>query len=73
MRYDVLLEDDDRPHPRHLATVYAADDDAARRVLQERWLAAEPELRLQLVRVNGDRLTRLPIQTRRGEPRLTKL
>ena len=67
VRYHVLLECDRRPHPLHFSAFDAAGDDAARRVPQERWLAAEPELRLQLVRVNGDRLTRLPIQTRQGE------
>src|SRR5262249_25969592 len=56
MRYDVLLKCDARPPPRHLATIYADDDDAARRLVAERWLRPEPELRLQIVRVDGDRL-----------------
>jgi hypothetical protein len=53
MRYDVLFECDDRPHPRHLATIHADDDDQARRLVAENW----PEPRLQIVRVDGDRLT----------------
>src|SRR6516162_5349220 len=57
MRYDVLLECGDRPYPRHLATVYADDDDAARRLVEERWLLTELELRLRIVRIDGDRLT----------------
>jgi len=56
MRYDVLLEFDDRPHPLHFSTIYAANDDEARRLATERWLQTEPELRLQIVRVDGDRL-----------------
>ena len=63
MRYDVLLECDDRPHPRHLATIYANHDDEARRLVAERWLRQEPELRLQIVRVDGDRLTTLTDNT----------
>jgi len=59
MRYDVLLECDDRPHPRHFCTIYAANDDEARRLATERWLQTEPELRLQIVRVEGDRLVRV--------------
>jgi hypothetical protein len=59
MRYDVLLEDDSRPYPRHFSTVYADDDDQARRLVAERWLRTEPELRLQIVRLDGDRLVRV--------------
>jgi hypothetical protein len=33
------------------------DDDAARRFVAEKWLREEPELRLTVVRVDGDRLT----------------
>jgi hypothetical protein len=34
--------------------------DLARRLVIERWLEAEPELRLQLVRQDGDRLVSVP-------------
>jgi hypothetical protein len=56
MRYDVLLECDDHPHPRHFCTIYAANDDEARRLATERLLREDPELRLQIVRADGDRL-----------------
>jgi hypothetical protein len=57
MRYDVLFKSDDRPHPRHLATIYAPDDDAARRLVADRWPGEE----LQIVRLNdaGDRRVRV--------------
>jgi hypothetical protein len=42
-----------------LSTAYAPDDDAARRLVAEKWLREEPELRLQIVRVDGDRLLRI--------------
>jgi len=59
MRYDVLFECDDRSQPRHLATIDADDDNHARRQVAERWLWTEPELRLQIVRLDGDRLLRV--------------
>jgi hypothetical protein len=59
MLYHVLLECDNRPHPRHFAVIDAADDDEARRLVAERWLAEEPELRLQIVRLDGDRPVRV--------------
>jgi hypothetical protein len=66
LRNDVLLECDDRLHPLHFSTVYAADDDHARRLVAERWLRTEPELRLQIVRLDGDRLTRVTNDTDGG-------
>jgi hypothetical protein len=60
MRYDVLHESDGRPC--HFSTIYAPDDDAARRLVAEKW--PEPECRLRIVRVDGDRLT---IVSRRRE------
>jgi hypothetical protein len=55
---DVLHEWDDRL--RHFSTV-CADDDAAGRLVAERWLRQEPKLRLTIVRVDGDRLTMLQL------------
>jgi hypothetical protein len=40
-------------------STYAANDDEARWLAIERWLQTEPELRLQIVRVNGDRPVRV--------------
>jgi hypothetical protein len=62
MRYDVLIESDDRPH--HFATVDADDADAARRLVAEKW--PEAELRLRIVRVDGDRVTTLTDNTEGG-------
>lgn len=58
MRYHVLLECD-RPDPIYFAAIDADDDDQARRLVAEKW--PEPELRLQLVRVDGDRLASVPL------------
>jgi hypothetical protein len=57
MHYDVLFQSDDRPHPRHLATIYAPAADAARRRVADRWPGEE----LQIVRLNnaGDRTVRV--------------
>jgi hypothetical protein len=67
MRYDVLLECHDRPHPLHLATIHAADDDQARRLVAEKW-PGEPGL--LLVRVDGGRVVWLaPRSSRRREDR----
>jgi hypothetical protein len=52
MRYHVLLEWD-RPHP--LYAVEADDDEAARRLVAEKW----PDDRIQIVREEHDRLLRL--------------
>jgi hypothetical protein len=60
MRYDVLHECDGRL--RHFTTVYADDDDAALRFVAERWLREEPELRLTVVRVDGDWLTNVSLR-----------
>jgi hypothetical protein len=56
----------DRPHLRHFATIYAGDDDEARHAVRERWLASEPELQLQIVRVDGDRLAGVPMYRKGG-------
>jgi hypothetical protein len=66
MRYDVLHECDGGL--RHFSTVYADDDDAAHRLVAERWLRDEPELRLTVVRVDGDRLTTLTDSTEGALP-----
>jgi hypothetical protein len=50
-------ESDDRPHPRHFATVDAADDADARRLVAEKW-GEFRELRLLLVR---NRLVTVPL------------
>jgi hypothetical protein len=63
VRYDLLLESDAGPHPRHFSTIYADADDQDRRLVREKWLEQEPELRLQLVRLDDDdRLVRVPLQ-----------
>jgi hypothetical protein len=61
MRYDVLLESDAGPHPRHFSTVYAAADDDARRLVAEKW-GEFPKLRLLLVRLVSNRLVTVPLQ-----------
>jgi hypothetical protein len=62
MRYDVLHESEGCLC--HFSTVYAPDDAAARRLVAEKWLLEEPDVRLTVVRVDGERLT---IVSRRRE------
>jgi hypothetical protein len=59
MRYHVLQLGDDRPEPRYFSVLDATDDDDARRLVAEKW-GEFPELRLQLVRQDGDKL--VPVQ-----------
>jgi hypothetical protein len=48
-----------RPYPLYLVAIDAVGEDEARRLVTERWLADEPELRLQIMRADGDRLVRV--------------
>jgi hypothetical protein len=56
-RYHVLFAGNDRPEPRHLAEIDAEDNDHARRLVAETWPGEDD---LCLVRVDGDRLVRVP-------------
>jgi hypothetical protein len=58
--YHGLLGCDGRPHPLHFSAFDAANDDQARQLVAERWLASEPELRLLIVRQDGARLVKVP-------------
>jgi hypothetical protein len=57
MRYHVLLPVAGRTHPLYLKALDAEDDDQARRLVAETWPGEDD---LYLVRVDGDRLVRVP-------------